>query len=133
MAKASPMASRLYHTLPKDQKGREVFRALVGKVKRRLKAGWQEDKIQQWFLEMYFPLQNATRKRCRVPQTRSEVKATTKWGLSNLFVIFYCGRNPNRKQGEFLSLSPDKFKARCRQVFFPAGRPRSPSDEAEER
>ena len=74
LAKASPLASRLYHTLPKEQKSREMFRTLAGKVKLFLKAGWTEEEIRVWFLETYLPdreksKKNALRKRASLPSS----------------------------------------------------------------
>ncbi|HET7896537.1 MAG TPA: hypothetical protein VFL47_02675 [Flavisolibacter sp.] len=53
LGKASALASRLYHRLPKEQKGRAVFRSLTGKIKLLLKEGWTEDRIEPWFEKTY--------------------------------------------------------------------------------
>jgi len=53
LALASPLASKLYSTLPKERKGRSVFQKLTGKVKLLLKEGYDEEKIRHWFLKNY--------------------------------------------------------------------------------
>ena len=52
---ASPLASRLYHTLPKAKKGRAVFQQLTGAIKRLLQQGWTAEAIAAWFAQTYLP------------------------------------------------------------------------------
>src|SRR5688500_9526962 len=55
LGQASPLASRLYRTLPKEQKSRDQFRTLTGRVKLLLREGWEEAGIEAWFRAVYFP------------------------------------------------------------------------------
>ncbi|RYZ62763.1 MAG: hypothetical protein EOO14_01295 [Chitinophagaceae bacterium] len=53
LAQASPLASRLYQLLPPEKKGRTVYRAITGKVKRLLGDGMTEAAITLWFEDSY--------------------------------------------------------------------------------
>lgn len=53
MTKASPMASKLYKQIKKEDKGRPVFNKLVGRIKVKIKEGWDERRIETWFMEAY--------------------------------------------------------------------------------
>ncbi|HEY0751570.1 MAG TPA: hypothetical protein VGD26_10460 [Chitinophagaceae bacterium] len=53
LGKASPMASRLYHTLPKEIKSRTLFCKLTGEIKFLITAGHTEQEIISWFLSVY--------------------------------------------------------------------------------
>ena len=103
MAKASPMASRLYHTLPRVQKGRKVFRALVGRVKLRLKEGWEEDKIQQWFLETYCSCGNKPAARPNSPQKPKlrKVRVPVRFSTPRLFALPAPLPSPKRRRPVF--------------------------------
>jgi len=62
MAKASPLASRLYKRLPQEKKGRPVYQALTGKVKLLIRQGFSEATIVAWFEAQYFPVQREAQK-----------------------------------------------------------------------
>jgi hypothetical protein len=54
MGRASSFASKLYRSLEKERKSRELFRAIAGRVKLQLQEGWEEVRIEAWFRETYF-------------------------------------------------------------------------------
>jgi hypothetical protein len=59
---ASPLASALYRQLPAAQKGRPVFQALTGAVKKMLAEGQTETAILSWFARTYLPLPPVAKK-----------------------------------------------------------------------
>ena len=53
LGQASPMASRLYRTIPKEDKSRSLFCKITGEVKLLIIAGHTEQEIISWFLSVY--------------------------------------------------------------------------------
>jgi hypothetical protein len=56
LAQASPLAARLYHMLPLEKKGRDVYRSIVGKVKQMLKEEQSATSITEWFITEYLKI-----------------------------------------------------------------------------
>jgi hypothetical protein len=56
LAQASPLAARLYHMLPQEKKGRDVYRSIVGKVKQMLKQEQTATAITEWFIIEYLKI-----------------------------------------------------------------------------
>lgn len=50
---ASPMASRLYRTLPKEDKSRSLYCKITGEIKLLIITGHNEQEIISWFLSVY--------------------------------------------------------------------------------
>lgn len=50
---ASKLASLLYRTLPKEEKGRPVFQKLTGKIKFKVLEGMDAEAITTWFQKEY--------------------------------------------------------------------------------
>ena len=53
LGQASPMASRLYRTIPKEDKSRSLFCKITGEIKHLIIAGHTEQEIISWFLSVY--------------------------------------------------------------------------------
>ena len=53
LGQASPMASRLYRTIPKEDKSRSLFCKITGEIKLLIIAGHTEPEIISWFLSVY--------------------------------------------------------------------------------
>ncbi len=53
MAKASPIASKVYALVPLQHKSRELSRKLTGEVMTWLKYGWDETDIIEWLVQQY--------------------------------------------------------------------------------
>jgi hypothetical protein len=105
MAKASPLASRLYRSLPKEQKGRDQFRALTGKIKLLLKAGWQENRIEAWFVETLLPT-----------KSKASFKRTLKRQPLHLLIAL-----PTRMLPRLFVIPTNNFTPRQKPIFYPSG------------
>lgn len=62
LAKASPLASRLYRQLPKEKKGRAVYQQLTGTIKLLLQQGCTEADIIAWWEHLTNPQPVAPKK-----------------------------------------------------------------------
>jgi hypothetical protein len=71
LQRASPLASRLYHRLPKGKKGRDVFRGLTGQVKGLLREGWTAVQVEHWFGQTYLPACTAAMERRPVEKKKA--------------------------------------------------------------
>ncbi|HEY0731287.1 MAG TPA: hypothetical protein VGD33_02615 [Chitinophagaceae bacterium] len=57
LGKASKLASRLYRTMPKEDKSRALFCKLTGEIKLLIKTEHNEEEIMIWFLMTYHDME----------------------------------------------------------------------------